>query len=319
MESHEGDLQLIRERIKTLPSKADRWKGHSDMPFYLYQGFWYKPFVLENIMWQQDHFVAHPSDIVLATPHKGGTTWLNALAFAIVTRDRFNSSTSPLLTSLSHDCVRNLALPSLREVPKTPLLGAFHTPYVSLPKSILASGCKIVYMCREPKDLFVSQWYFLQSLSKEQVSLEEAIALFCEDASPFGTYWDHVLGYWKASLQRPNEVLFLKYEDMKRSTMDQVKKLAEFMGYPFSPEEETEGKVKNVVDFCSFDNLRNLEVNKTGFVEVTEELKVSNNLFYRRGEVGDWENHLTREMQERIDRITEERFTSWGLTYDIAT
>ncbi|KAK6925168.1 Sulfotransferase domain [Dillenia turbinata] len=316
MESHEGDLQLIREKIKTLPSKANRWNGRSDMPFYQFQGFWYNPFLLESIMWKQDHFVAHPSDIVLATPQKGGTTWLNALAFAIVTRDQFNGSTSPLLTNVSHDCVRPLGLPSPREVPKTPLLGAVHTPYVSLPKSILASGCKIVYMCREPKDLFVSQWHFQRSLSKEKVSLEEAFQLFCEGLSPYGPYWDHVLGYWKASLERPNEVLFLKYEDMKRSTADQVKKLAEFMGYPFSPEEETEGKVKILVDFCSFDNLRNLEVNKTGH---SKEFKVSNKLYYRKGDIGDWKNHLTREMQERIDQITEEKFTSCGLTFDIAT
>ncbi|KAK6925169.1 Sulfotransferase domain [Dillenia turbinata] len=316
MESHEGDLQLIREKIKTLPSKANRWNGRSDMPFYQFQGFWYKPFLLESIMWQQDHFVAHPSDIVLATPQKGGTTWLNALAFATVTRNQFNGSTSPLLTNVSHDCVRPLGLPSPREVPKTPLLGAVHTPYVSLPKSILASGCKIVYMCREPKDLFVSQWHFQRSLSVEKVSLEEAFQLFCEGLSPYGPYWEHVLGYWKASLERPNEVLFLKYEDMKRSTADQVKKLAEFMGCPFSPEEETEGKVKILVDFCSFDNLRNLEVNKTGH---SKEFKVSNKLYYRKGDIGDWKNHLTREMQERIDQITEEKFTSCGLTFDIAT
>ncbi|KAK6925170.1 Sulfotransferase domain [Dillenia turbinata] len=318
MESHEGDLQLLREKIKALPSKPNGWDGRADTPFYQYQGFWHYAFALENIMWQQEHFVGQPSDIVIATPQKGGTTWLRALAFAIATRDQFNSSTSPLLTNVSHGCVRRLEMPSLREVPKTPLLGT-HTPYVSLPKSTLASGCKIVYMCREPKDLFVSQWHFYRSLAKEQVSLEEAFELFCEGLSPYGPYWHHVLGYWNASLKHPNEVLFLKYEDMKKSTADQVKKLAEFMGYPFSAEEETEGEVQNLVDFCSFDNLRNLQVSKTGIFQVTEELKVSNKLYYRRGDIGDWKNHLTREMQERIDQITEERFKSCGLTFDIAT
>ncbi|KAK6925167.1 Sulfotransferase domain [Dillenia turbinata] len=174
-------------------------------------------------------------------------------------------------------------------------------------------------MCREPKDLFASQWHFYRSLGEEQVCLEKAFELFCEGLSPYGPYWDHVLGHWKASLERPNEVLFLKYEDMKRSTADKVRKLAEFMGYPFSPEEEEEGKVQDLVDFCSFDNLRNLEVSRTGNFQATEEFKVSNKLFYRRGDIGDWKNHLTRQMQERIDQITEERFTSCGLMFDITT
>ncbi|KAF2305975.1 hypothetical protein GH714_009220 [Hevea brasiliensis] len=79
-----------------------------------------------------------------------------------------------------------------------------------------------------------------------------------------GPYWDHVLGYWKASVKSPEEVLFLVYEDLKKDTVFNVKKLAEFMGYPFTPEEERRGVVQHIVDLCSFDSLRNLKANKSG-------------------------------------------------------
>jgi hypothetical protein len=46
-------------------------------------------------------------------------------------------------------------------------------------------------------------------------SLEYAFDMFCRGVNPYGPYWDHVLGYWKESLENPQNVLFLKYEEMK--------------------------------------------------------------------------------------------------------
>ncbi|KAF5821936.1 Flavonol 4'-sulfotransferase [Helianthus annuus] len=50
-------------------------------------------------------------------------------------------------------------------------------------------------------------------------------------------------GYSKASLERPEIFLFLKYEDMKKDPTSNVKRLAEFIGYPFTTQEEKEGVI----------------------------------------------------------------------------
>ncbi|KAE8714493.1 hypothetical protein F3Y22_tig00110195pilonHSYRG00095 [Hibiscus syriacus] len=70
--------------------------------------------------------------------------------------------------------------------------------------------------------------------------------------------------YWKASLDQPDKVLFLKYEEMKEDTAFYVAKLAGFIGYGFTSEEKRDGVVEKIVRMCSFDHLRNLEVNKNG-------------------------------------------------------
>ena len=44
--------------------------------------------------------------------------------------------------------------------------------------------------------------------------------------------------------------------------MPHVKRLAEFMGYGFTDEEEKNGVVEKVVNICSFETLKNLEANK---------------------------------------------------------
>jgi hypothetical protein len=46
------------------------------------------------------------------------------------------------------------------ETLQSPRTLATHTPFSLLPKSIASSGCRVVYMCREPKDAFVSRWHF---------------------------------------------------------------------------------------------------------------------------------------------------------------
>ncbi|KAK8659047.1 hypothetical protein V6N13_029262 [Hibiscus sabdariffa] len=147
---------------------------------------------------------------------------------------------------------RDLGLPVL----------ATHVPYSSLPRSVIDSGCKIVYICRDPKDSFVSLYHFnvniqaSQNAGAQPIDLNEAFELFCAGASIYGPYWDHVLGYWEASLEHPGKILFLKYEEMVDDTVLYVDKLAEFIGHRFSLEEQQQGVPKKIVKRCSFENLK---------------------------------------------------------------
>ena len=151
--------------------------------------------------------------MILSSTPKSGTTWLKALSFAIMTRSSCDESTIPLLTKTAHDLVPFLEYIVGSNVQTSDLdvpLVATHIPYTSLPKSIINSSCKIVYICSDPKDVFVSQWHFAHKLSAttgkasamEDLQLEDAFEFFCEGLSIFGPYWeDHVLGYWRASLE----------------------------------------------------------------------------------------------------------------------
>ena len=145
--------------------------------------------------------------------------------------------------------------------------------------------------------------------------MEECVETFCQGQSSFGPFWDHVLGYWKESLERPEKVLFLKYEDMKEDTVSQVKRIAEFVGFPFSEEEESEGVCEQILELCSFRNLKELGVNKHGqFIPNFE-----NKLFFKKGEVGDWANHLNASMVERVEMLVEEKLFGSGLSFRVSS
>nr|XP_009778370.1 PREDICTED: flavonol 4'-sulfotransferase-like [Nicotiana sylvestris] len=109
------------------------------------------------------------------------------------------------------------------------------------PESILGgedsnSKCKIVYEFRDLKDVLASCWHFVQKLRPKDLpllSLQEAFVQFTKGYLPFGPFWDHVMGYYKVSLEFSKRVIFLRYEDLKKDSIFHVKKLAEFLGQPF--------------------------------------------------------------------------------------
>lgn len=321
-----------QQLLSTLP------KGHGwgiDTNLYQYQGFWCQPDRLKGVMEFQREFKPLNTDLILATLPKSGTIWLKSIAFAIINRARYppSSKQHPLLTTSSHslvpfieyfqvygtyDSISDYITSNFGDDSLLPTrLFATHIPYPSLPESIKnnINNCKIVYLCRNPKDNFISLWSYLNKRGNNVTNplpLEKALDLFCNGVSYFGPFWDHILGYWKASQENPKKVLFLKYEDLKKEPMLQVKSLAEFLGFPFSMEEENECMIEEMLSLCSFEFMKNLDVNKNGVSELSFESKI----FFRKGEVGDWKNYLTPSMAERIDRLFEEKLLGSGLVFD---
>nr|XP_027071639.1 flavonol 3-sulfotransferase-like [Coffea arabica] len=134
-----------------------------------------------------------------------------------------------------------------------------------------------------------------------------------------GPYWDHVLGYWKASLERPDAVLFLKYEGLKKDILLHIRKMAEFMGKPFSAEEEEHGVPQKIADVCSFDNLSSVDVNKNGKHRLSASVEIPNSAYFRKGTVEDWKNHLTQEMIQTVDQITQQKLLGSNLSWTSVT
>uniref|UniRef100_A0A803MMV2 Sulfotransferase n=1 Tax=Chenopodium quinoa TaxID=63459 RepID=A0A803MMV2_CHEQI len=103
--------------------------------------------------------------------------------------------------------------------------------------------------------------------------------------------------------------MFVKFEDLKDDPKGQLKKLGEFVGYPFTSEEEQGGKIDEIMKLCSIEKLKEVEANKSGRVYSF----IENKWFFRKGEVGDWVNYLSPTMVERFEKIMGEKFAGYGL------
>ncbi|XP_049403885.1 cytosolic sulfotransferase 12-like isoform X2 [Solanum stenotomum] len=308
-----------KKLLLTLPKERGWLASH----IYNYQGFWVTPRFIQGVIACQQQFQAQDSDIILVTTPKSGTTWLKSLLFVLVNRMKYPvfEQNHPLLVKNPHDLIPFLEIklyvddlvPNFASV-ISPRLLSTHMPFASLPKSVQDSKTKLVYLCRNPKDTFISLWHFTNNLRlhhKDIHPIEEKFESFCKGVSLYGPFWNHVLDYWKQSIEKPNKVLFLMYEEIKVQPKLQLKRLAEFLECPFSIEEKNCGVMDEILRMCSFENLSNLEVNANGKLSTGEE----NNAFFRKGEVGDWKNYFTIEMSEKLNHIIEQKFQGSGIKF----
>jgi hypothetical protein len=106
-------------------------------------------------------------------------------------------------------------------------------------------------------------------------------------------------------LERPDKVLFLKYEDIKKNNVPSIKKLATFLGLPFSVEEEKQGLIEETSRLCS--------------VESTGPLGIPASAFLRKGKVGDSLNYLTPSMVSRVENLIQEKLQDSGLSFCLSS
>ncbi|ESW05663.1 hypothetical protein PHAVU_011G199100 [Phaseolus vulgaris] len=289
----------------------------------LFQDFWCPSLYVQGVINFQKHFDAKDNDVFVASFPKSGTTWLKALAFVIVNHHRFSSfDHHPLLSSNPHQLVSGLEFFLSHDLPdqilslsnmSEPRVLATHVPLPSLPESITKSNCKIIYICRNPFDTFVSTWEFFTKVSSRALTFEEAFEKYCNGITVFGPWWSHMLGYWKESIDRPNKVLFLKYEDLKEDTVFHVKRIAEFLDSPITREGVSNTVIENIIKLCRFETMKDLEVNKSGYINNIIEKKH----FFRKGEIGDWINYFSPSMIEKLSKIIEEKLGDSGLSFKV--
>ncbi|CAA0372526.1 unnamed protein product [Arabidopsis thaliana] len=311
----------LSEETKTLISSLPSDKDSTGRNVCNYQGCWYTHNFLQAVLNFQKNFKPQDTDIIVASFPKCGTTWLKALTFSLVHRSKHPSHDHhhPLLSKNPHVLVPYLEMnlyyysekPDLTKFSSSPRLFSTHMPSHTLQEVLKDSTCKVVYICRNMKDTLVSYWHFFSNDDNVKTSFEETFESFCRGVNFFGPFWDQVLSYWRRSLEDPNHVLFMRFEEMKAEPHEQIKRLAEFLDSPFTKEEEESGLVDEIIDLCSLRNLSSLEINKTGKLCEGRD----NKTFFRKGEVGDWKNYLTPEMENKIDMIIQEKLQNSGLKF----
>ena len=93
-------------------------------------------------------------------------------------------------------------------------------------------------------------------------------------------------------------------------------KIAAFIGVPFCTKEEEDGVPEEMVRLCNFEKLSSsLYVNKTGEFFRHGNMVIENSAYFRKGKVGDWQNHMSEEMGRKLDRIVKEKLKGSGLIH----
>ncbi|KAL5016124.1 hypothetical protein ScPMuIL_005713 [Solemya velum] len=172
-----------------------------------------------------------------------------------------------------------------------------HSLFSDLPKDFLKKKCKIIYMMRNPKDVAVSFYNHLKMLKQFDYkgAWQDFLPIFMKGKVVFGTYFD-VIRDWEESIEKnpDHPIHVLTYEALKENGVEEVIKLAEFLG--LSPDRNL---IDAIVSECSFKKMKAEKKHE----EFNGWFEQGYTQMYRKGEVGDWKNWFTVAQNEMFDAV----------------
>ena len=251
-------------------------------------------------------YQARPDDLFIVTYPKNGTTWMQQIVTLILNqgevpealRDKGLNAVSPFLEKDGKEAVESFERPfSIKS----------HLPYHLQPKH---PDAKYIIVMRNPKDACVSFFHHYRLRPHYQLrdkTIHEFFPLFINGDVEGGCYFDWQLSWWKHKDE--GNILFVLYEDMKSDTEGSILKVASFMDDKYRDQLLANDKkiLKKVIDNSSFSFMSDM-INPVTSNSTKEEYK-----FIRKGIVGDWMSHFSKEENDVIEKKFKDKFTGTGL------
>ncbi|MEO5700786.1 MAG: sulfotransferase domain-containing protein [Casimicrobiaceae bacterium] len=246
--------QIARLSLPALPVvRLLSWlrRGHAAMPTFRFRDVAGPPNICSPATFEAaSRYEPGAGDVFIATQMRSGTTWMQQIVYQIVTRGtgalddaRFSHlyMMSPWIET--EDGVGVSEAPRFGEPPlriiKTHLPAAL-CPY--------AARAKYICVARNPLSCFASIVDLDRMLAGPLLpSVESMAEWFCSDAMHWGSWPNHVRGWWDLAATHEN-VLFVHFEEMTRDFGVVRDRVAQFLGIALSPDE-----ARRVDARCSFE------------------------------------------------------------------
>ena len=258
---------------------------------------WHDPRTLAN-------FRARPTDILITTAAKAGTTWMQQILHQLRTGgdDRFR---------YIDDVVPWLEIPHLGkswqaqlaefEALENPRIFKTHCTYPQTPG---IGTARYILTSRDPRDCCVSFYHHLMDMTdeaREQFDLKapDSFDSFFEEWLAFAGWYRNVESWWPH--YRDEDVLWLRFEDLKRDLKGSIGQILDFLGWSI-----TNDQLNRVLELCSF---KWMKENAQRFMHHSEHgvphFKADG--FIRRGQTGDGKALLTAEQEKRVLDLARDR------------
>ncbi|GJQ75779.1 hypothetical protein Trydic_g17850 [Trypoxylus dichotomus] len=310
---------------KCYSEKLDKWFGIPDCLYEFNPGKFVMPF--QYTLMAQDilDFEVRSDDVWLVSYSRTGSTWCQEIIWLAMNNLNFEKATStiqqlraPMMEMSIYffdnkefcELIGNNSIEYVKNVP-SPRFIKSHISYDLLPTQLKDVKPKIIYMSRNPKDVFLSYYPHMQMFYGLNATFEESAEMFCKGKMPLGCLLDHYLGFWQRR-DEPN-ILFLKYEDLRYDTKETIQRIANFLEKPLSEEE-----VDKLHDFLTLPKMKNNPgMNMEMFTTNCEKKGRQNGglPFIGSGSIGGWKERMTPEISKMFDEWIENKTKDTGLTF----
>lgn len=259
-------------------------------------------------------FEPHPSDLLIATYPKAGTTWTQEIVDLLLHQgDPEVCSRGPIAIRMPFlEIFSPPPVPSgldLLKVMPPPRVIKTHLPFQLVPEGFWKNKCKVIYVARNAKDNLVSYFHFdrMNQTQPEPGPWDSYIQKFMDGKLAWGSWYHHVRGYWEE--REKNNILYLFYEDMKENPRREVERIMRYLDLSLSDD-----VIGRIVELTSFKAMKeNPMANYTFIPMVVFDQTISP--FMRKGEVGDWTNHFTPEQSRLFDEDYGRQMKSSGIPF----
>uniref|UniRef100_A0A665WVY9 Sulfotransferase n=2 Tax=Echeneis naucrates TaxID=173247 RepID=A0A665WVY9_ECHNA len=273
--------------------------GMTEAELYsLYKGV-YVPSNLHHPQSLQNYedFTFRRDDVIIVTYPKSGTTWMKEIVPLVVSR----GDPASVETLQNWDRVPwlegNRAWDLELENRPSPRIFATHFHYNMMPQGFFKVKPKVIYVMRNPKDVFTSSFHYygIASFLVHPGSQGEFLQKFLDGKVMFGSWFDHVKGWLNA--EDKERIMYISYEEMIMDLKDSVTRIAQFLEKPLEPE-----VIEKIAECCLFKNMKQNKMSNYSAVP-REFLDQRKSEFLRKGIAGDWKNQLTSDEAEYFDSV----------------
>ncbi|XP_045188064.2 sulfotransferase 1C2-like isoform X2 [Mercenaria mercenaria] len=127
----------------------------------------------------------------------------------------------------------------------------------------------------------------------------------------YNSWFDYVLEFEKALNAEPHRIHLVYYEDLKENGVEEIARIAKFLGVPAAVDAEL---IETINEKCQF---KSMKEGKMYSPELAKKMFVDPSKFniYRKGEIGDWKNHFTVAENEAFDKLYQEKMKTSKLKF----
>jgi hypothetical protein len=249
------------------------------------------------------------ADVVVVSFGKSGRTWLRVLLSRFF-QLRYGLSPSAFI-GFDNLNRRNDAIPRLFFT---------HDNYLrdytgNLDNKRDFYGKKVVLLVRQPEDVAVSQfhqWKFRMRPRKKGLNQYPAhgadvpIFQFAMDENAGLPKVVEFMNGWARELPNLEQVLVVRYEDLRRDTGGELRRVLEFMG-----QAPTAAELQDCVQFASVENMRKLEEKRVFWLAGSRmkpgDKSNPDSFKVRRAKVGGYKDYFDEAQVRALNAVVEER------------
>ncbi|KAK3599131.1 hypothetical protein CHS0354_016394 [Potamilus streckersoni] len=172
-----------------------------------------------------------------------------------------------------------------------------HLRFNQLPDSFLKRNGKIIYILRNPKDVSVSLYSFVQKEGRIKYAgtWGEFFKVFIKGNVAYSSWFDHVLS-WEREMEKGRHLIhFVSYEDLQEDAERELGHISKFLSL-----NHPNSFLQSVDESSTFTKMRNQKYLYHPFpAEVMDEIYVE--FLFRRGILGDWRRWYSEEQSQHLD------------------